>query len=188
MKSLLTGLVLSFAVSLSAGAQAARPLPLPPPVPPAVPPSKCTLPVHDEFDFWIGEWEVYMTAKPEQMIGASSVDKAYNNCAVRESWKPFTMLEGASLNTWDKHKRVWRQIWVDADNSLVDFEGGMTDGKMVLTGLWRGLFGEGKDALMRMTYAPLPGRSVRQIVETSTDRGKTWQPAFDYTYRRRRGN
>jgi hypothetical protein len=178
------GLLLSLWLCTSAQAQ----LPLPPPVPPAVPPSKCTLPVHDQFDFWLGEWEVYMTAKPEQMIGASSVDKAYNNCAVRESWKPFTMLVGASFNTWDKHKQVWRQTWVDADNSLVDFEGGIKDGKMVLTGLWRGLFGEGKDALMRMSYAPLPERSVRQIVETSVDQGKTWQPAFDYTYKRRRGN
>ena len=180
MRSLCGGLLLSLALGASAQAQ------MSPPVPPAVPPSKCTEAVHNEFDFWLGEWEVYQTDNPERMIGASSVDKGLNNCAIREAWKPFTLLDGFGLNTWDKHRKAWRTFWVDADNSVVEYEGGMEDGKMVLSGLWRGLFGEGKDALMRMSYEPLRTGDVRQIVTTSIDAGKTWQPAFDFTYKRQR--
>jgi hypothetical protein len=112
-----------------------------PPVPPAVPPSKCTEAVHGAFDFWIGEWRVFRTDDPQAMVGTSTVDRIYNGCAVRETWNPFTMRKGGSLNTYDRHRKVWRQTWIDADNSLVDFEGGLNDGKMVLTGLWRDLDG-----------------------------------------------
>jgi hypothetical protein len=156
-----------------------------PPVPPAVIPTQCTGAVHGQFDFWIGNWNVFRTNDAQSLVGTSTVDKIYNGCAIRETWSPFTMLLGGSLNTWDKHRGKWRQIWIDADNSLVDFEGGLADGRMVLTGLWRGLFGAGKDALMRMSYAPLADGSVRQVGETSIDGGKTWQAAFDFTYRRR---
>lgn len=172
--------LLSIAFAAPAAAQ------MSPPVPPAVPPSKCTGPEHSQFDFWIGEWNVFKTDNAEWMIGGSTVDKIYNGCAIRETWAPFTMLRGGSLNTWDKHRRRWRQTWVDADNSLVDFEGELKDGKMVLAGLWRELFGPGKDALMRMTYSPVEQGSVRQVVETSTDGGKSWSPGFDFTYRRRK--
>lgn len=174
------GLLLSLGVCASAQAQ------MPPPVPPSVSPSKCTEAVHNQFDFLLGEWEVYKTDNPEWMIGASSVDKGLNNCAVREAWKPFTMLSGFGITSWDKHRKVWRSFWFDADNSIVEYEGGMKDGRMVLTGLWRGLLGEGKDGLMRMSYEPVGHGSVRQIVTTSADQGKTWQPAFDFTYKRRR--
>jgi hypothetical protein len=180
MRKVIGGWFLAVALGASAQAQ------MSPPVPPAVPPSKCTGPVHNELDFLLGEWEVYKTDNPEWMIGASSVDKGLNNCAIRETWKPFTMLNGFSVNSWDKHRKVWRTFWFDADNSIVEYEGGMQDGKMVLTGLWRGLFGPAEDGLMRMSYEPLSNGSVRQIVTTSVDQGKTWQPAFDFTYKRRR--
>jgi hypothetical protein len=156
-----------------------------PPVPPAVPPTQCTGPEHGQFDFWIGEWNVFKTDNDQWLVGTSTIDKIYNGCAIRETWKPFSMLNGGSLNTWDKRRKVWRQTWLDADNSLVDFEGAMKDGNMVLTGMWRDLSGPGKDALMRMTYTPLDKGAVRQIGETSTDDGKTWSPAFDFTYRPR---
>ena len=37
----------------------------------------------------------------------------------------------------------------------------------------------------RMTLSPNPDGSVRQHGEFSTDDGKTWQPAYDFTYRKR---
>jgi translation elongation factor P/translation initiation factor 5A len=40
-------------------------------------------------------------------------------------------------------------------------------------------------ALLRMVYKPLADGSVRQIGTVSNDQGKTWQPEYDYTYRRK---
>jgi hypothetical protein len=54
---------------------------------------------------------------------------------------------------------------------------------MVLTGNWRGAQKPGQDALVRMTYSRLDGGAVRQKGEISTDRGTTWKPYFDFTYR-----
>jgi hypothetical protein len=35
-----------------------------------------------------------------------------------------------------------------------------------------------------MTYTANPDGSVRQFGEASTDHGLTWQPNFDFTYRK----
>ena len=72
---------------------------------------------------------------------------------------------------------------MDASNARVSFEGGPIDGKMVLTGFWKGAQGPGKDGLVRMTYSSLDAGAVRQFGEISADQGATWKPFFDFTYR-----
>ena len=72
---------------------------------------------------------------------------------------------------------------MDASNSRVSFDGELVDGNMVLTGDWRGAQGPGKDGLVRMTYSRLEGGAVRQLGQISTDKGATWKPFFDFTYR-----
>ena len=42
--------------------------------------------------------------------------------------------------------------------------------------------GEG-GPLVRMTYSKNSDGSVRQFGEQSTDKGQTWKPNFDFTYR-----
>jgi hypothetical protein len=41
-----------------------------------------------------------------------------------------------------------------------------------------------KGGLQRMTYRSGAGGSVQQIGVTSVDGGKSWQPSYDYTYRK----
>ncbi len=154
-----------------------------PPVPPANPPANCTAPEYRQFDFWIGEWRVFRTARPHETVGSSIVESLYNGCGIRENWQPFTLNTGGSLNSYDRAMRKWRQTWVDSSGSRVDFEGGLIDGKMVLTGFWQGFAGPGKDALVRMTWSRLEGGAVRQMGESSRDEGRSWSPSFDFTYR-----
>jgi hypothetical protein len=55
---------------------------------------------------------------------------------------------------------------------------------MVLTGLWPQ---PGHPRQMtRMTYRRLADGSVEQLGVTSDDNGKTWQPGFDFVYRKAR--
>ena len=158
---------------LIALAQTAAP-PSSPPPPPA-----CTAAEHRQFDFWVGEWTVTPTGK-DKVVASSLIEKLYGGCAVRENWMPLTGTAGGSLNNY--YDGRWRQTWVDAANSRVDFTGGLVDGKMVLIGDWKGVNGPGKDALIRMTYSKNADGSVRQHGEQSTDAGKTWSTSFDFTY------
>lgn len=158
---------------------------MPPPVPPANPPANCTRPEHRQFDFWIGHWQVFRTDKPDTMVGTSLIEAVYNGCGIRENWQPFTLNTGGSLNLYDRAARKWRQTWIDSSGARVDFEGGLVEGKMVLTGLWRGFAGPGKHALVRMTYSREAGGTVRQLGEASVDKGRRWSPSFDFTYRPR---
>jgi hypothetical protein len=153
-----------------------------PPVPPAELPAHCTAPEYRQFDFWLGEWRVFQTAKPTESVGSSLIDSVYNGCGIRENWRPFSMLTGGSLNNFDRRDGRWHQTWIDSSGARVEFVGGVTDGKMMLTGVWRDYGGPGKDALVRMTYSRLSSGDVRQLGEASSDGGKSWRSSFDFTY------
>jgi len=153
-----------------------------PPVPPAELPARCTAPEYRQFDFWIGDWRVVQTAKPAEMAGSSLIESVYNGCGIRENWRPFSMMTGGSLNVYDKRDGRWHQTWIDSSGARVEFVGGLIDGKMVLTGLWRDYAGPGKDMLVRMTYSKLTSGEVRQLGEKSGDGGTSWQRGFDFTY------
>lgn len=176
MRRIVAGALLSAFAAGHAGAQ------LPPPVPPAHPPAHCTAAEHGQLDFWLGEWDVYNTAIKDEMRGSSKVVKIHNGCAVQEDWHPFTMLTGGSLNAYDRRAAVWRQTWVDSMGERADLTGNLQGGKMVLTAA---AGGPGAGRLSRLTLWP-EGDTVRQLAESSTDGGATWQASFDFTYKRRK--
>jgi hypothetical protein len=167
---LLTGLVAS---------QAQSPLPAPPPSPAA---PACVAPEHRQFDFWVGSWIVYPTGK-EQAVGRSLIEKLYGGCAIRENWMPFKGGAGGSLNNYVSESGRWHQTWLDSNNARVEFSGGMQGSAMVLTGFWKDVNGPGQSGLVRMTYTRDAAGSVRQLGEFSGDEGKSWSPAFDFTYK-----
>ena len=153
--------------------------------PPAPPP--CASPTRRAFDFWVGEWEVYPNLKDPAkapLIARSRIENLYGGCAIRENWMPLKGSGGGSLNTYDPSSGRWHQFWVDSSGGKVEFAGGPVAGKMVLTGLWRGINGPGQDGLIRMSYTALGPDTVRQHGEISTDQGLSWNDNFDFVYRR----
>lgn len=151
--------------------------------PPTPPPPACTAPEHRQFDFWVGYWDVYPTGK-DKLVAHSLIEKLYAGCTIRENWLPLNKNTGGSLNMYDPADKRWHQTWQDSQNGRVFFDGGLADGKMVLVGTWKGGGPKGEDALTRMTYSHGADGSVRQFGEQSTDSGKTWSPAFDFTYKK----
>lgn len=152
--------------------------------PAVAPPPPCAAEGHQQFDFWVGEWDVYPNGAT-QLVAYSRIEKLYNGCGIRENWMPLKGGGGGSLNSYDPTTGRWHQTWVGSSPGRVEFEGGMAGKQMVLTGFWAGVNGPGKDALIRMTYTPQADGSVRQHGEQSTDHGLTWQPNFDFIYRKR---
>jgi hypothetical protein len=135
-----------------------------------------------QFDFWVGDWEVSRTGSSE-ITARSRIERLYDGCAIRENWMPLANSGGGSLSAYDRGDRRWRQRWIDHRGTIVDFDGGLVEGQMILTGLWRDFNGTGGDALVRMSYSRGADGSVRQFGEQSADQGRTWTAAFDLTYR-----
>ena len=142
----------------------------------------CKNPQHRQFDFWVGTWDVSPTGQ-DKVVARSVIESLYGGCVIRENWMPVSGTAGGSLNSYDPVDGRWHQVWMDAGNARVSFEGYFAEGQMILTGDWRGALGPGKDGLVRMTYSRLEGGAVRQLGQISTDKGATWKPYFDFTYR-----
>ena len=156
----------------AAGAQAA---------PPAPPPG-CVAAESRQFDFWIGAWDVYVNGKPGKKVTQSLIENLYLGCAIRENWRFGQPGGGGSLSSYVPAEKGWRQTWVDSSGARVEFTGGWTGQAMVLTGVWPQ---PGHPTqLTRMTYSRQADGAVRQLGESSDDQGKTWQPSFDFIYRK----
>jgi len=97
----------------------------------------CKSPGHRQFDFWVGTWDVSPTGQ-NKVVARSVIENLYSGCVIRENWMPATGTAGGSLNTYDPDDGKWHQVWMDAANARVMFDGGLVDGKMVLTGAWEG--------------------------------------------------
>lgn len=153
-------------------------------IPPPAVPQNCSSEDHGQFDFWVGEWDVFPNGA-KQLIAHSRIERLYGGCAIRENWMPLKGHGGGSLNSYDPARKMWQQIWIGAQPGRVEFSGGFVQGKMILTGFWAGVNGPGQDALIRMSYISQADGSVRQLGEQSTDHGLTWGPNFDFIYKKR---
>ena len=130
-----------------------------------------------QFDFWIGEWNVFEKGK---LAGTSSIQLILDQCVIFENWNGQNGYNGKSLNIFDQSTNKWRQFWVDNRGGLLTFSGEYKDGKLVYEGE------STKDShktLQRMTFLPLNQGRVSQLWEQSEDGGKTWRVAFDGEYR-----
>ncbi|MBC7901096.1 MAG: hypothetical protein H7070_13715 [Saprospiraceae bacterium] len=133
-----------------------------------------------QFDFWIGEWE----ARNAQgvIVGSSSIQLVLGDCIIFENWST-PVSSGKSFNVYDTTDRRWHQTWVDDKGTFVHYIGDLKDGKMVYVA---DTIIAGKKTLAKMTFSKLENGDVRQLGENSADGGKTWTPAFDFTYIRKK--
>ena len=147
------------------------------------PPAKpCTAAEHRQLDFWAGEWNVFDTAKGYQ-VGTSRIEPVMGGCAIKESYDapaaPGGAYSGTSYSGFDGKDGKWHQLYVDVNGNVTFYTGGLKGADMVLEAAGR------SGSLQRMTYRPLKDGAVEQVGLVSTDQGKSWQPGYDYTYRRK---
>ena len=138
----------------------------------------CSTEEYRQFDFWIGEWEVF---DPKgQKVGENTIEKILGGCSLQESWRGASGNVGHSYNIYDRSQKQWHQTWVDNSGTLLKLNGGMEGGSMVMSGTTKGKSGT---VLNKISWTPEKA-DVRQVWQVSTDEGKTWQTIFDGLYKK----
>lgn len=152
------------------------------------PKSPCTTdPVYRQFDFWIGEWEVF--GPKGKKAGDSKIELILDSCIVLENWKSAAAgYAGKSFNTFNATTGQWQQTWVDNVGGSTEYlEGKFAENKMVFR---TQPFPFSKDtmAIRKLTFYNLSPEKVRQHGEISKDDGATWSTEYDLEYRRKKTN
>lgn len=139
------------------------------------PPPGCVQDMHDDFDFWVGEWNVYAPDNgPYQ--GQNSIIKSQGGCLITEHWTGAGGSSGESMNFYDPLVSAWRQVWV-SPSSFIDYTGGLNaDGAMELTGEIANPV-NGRRAPFRGVWTALEDGSVRQHFQQQDAEGE-WSDWF----------
>ena len=138
-------------------------------------------------DFWLGDWVVYAKGTID---GTSHIGAILGGCAIQEEWIDVTGEQGRSWFYVDPATGRLKQVWL---TSRADELGG-TKEKVELPGggprsvQFQGLLvaNSGKQMEDRTTLTLQPDDTVRQMIELSTDGGRTWAAQYDAVYRRSR--
>jgi hypothetical protein len=145
------------------------------------PPAACVSPPYRSFDFWIGEWDVFL---PDgNRAGSNRIESTEGGCLLVERWSGATGSTGMSVNYFDPGKARWVQLWVSSDGTVIAIDGNVVDGSMVLVGTLTGPRGAVQP--FRGRWTPNQDGSVRQHFEISADGGTSWTTWFDSRYVRR---
>jgi len=144
--------------------------------------SPCGSDKHREFDFWIGDWDVSVVGS-DQVTASNRIESILGGCVLLESYETLGAYSGFSHNAYDRQTGQWHQTWVDNSGLVLKIDGGLVDGKMVLSG--PGVDQQGNEVMNRITWTPHEDGSVQQTWDVSSDAGKTWTNAFDGMYRKK---
>jgi hypothetical protein len=170
--------------AMCSGTALADTTPAPPPPATQQPNYGCPGPEYQQFKFWIGEWNVTST-KGGKQAGESKIELLDAGCVIFENWKGASGGTGHSLNVYDQADGKWHQTWIDATGDQVHYIGEFKNGKMefraddIATP-------QKQKMILTMTFEPRADGTVRQSGTQSTDGGKTFAPAFDLIYTRKK--
>lgn len=138
-------------------------------------------PRYRAFDFWVGEWEVRPTGKPDAKPQHSSIQRILGGCVIFENYTyAGGLYEGKSFNIFDVNTGKWHQTYVDSQGTSHEWDGEVRDGVMYYVGA--NLTSEGGRSWDKITYFKLADGHVRHLSERSKDGGKTWDTYFDADY------
>ena len=136
---------------------------------------------HRQLDYWLGEWDVEVNG---QRTARSSIQLILDDCVVYENfWTLNGGYSGKSFSVWDPQDKRWEQQYVDTTGSSRAWVGALEGDRVVFF-----LRGQGQTpaTVSRMSYIKEGPDRVRQLIEVSTDDGKTWANGWEGVYLRRR--
>jgi hypothetical protein len=145
--------------------------------------SGCRTAPYQQFDFWVGSWQVAANGNPPR--SASFITQDLDGCAIIENWRSPSST-ARSISGYDASDGQWHQHYVE-NSGFFPFrlDGGIRSGAMVMQGSYPDPFGRPLVLTDRFTWTALGPDDVRQTQERSTDGGATFGPIiFDGRYHR----
>lgn len=91
----------------------------------------CNYEQSNQFDFWVGNWNVYDTLG--NIVGENRIKKQYENCLIQENWVSSGANKGTSYNYFNPKDSLWNQLWIDNQGSILNLKGKFEEDKMVLS-------------------------------------------------------
>lgn len=138
---------------------------------------------HRQFDFLLGEWNVYTN---DELVGHNTINLLQNGHLLQENWvsekENFT---GTSYSFYNDKIGQWQQIWVDKNGDNLLLKGNFENGKMVLLSGSDSNMGENQ-SLHRISWIAMPNGDVKQIWESTIDKGKIWSIQFEGIYKKKK--
>ena len=133
-----------------------------------------------QFDYWLGEWDVLVGG---HKVAQSSVQLILDECVIFENYSNSLGYAGKSFSLWDAASRKWEQRYVDTTGALHHWTGQLEDGTMIFYWTYSR---NGATTTQRMKYLKEGPDQVRQVIDSSTDGGKSWASSFNGLYVRRK--
>ncbi len=146
--------------------------------------SPCATAAHRAFDFWVGDWEVFLADGSK--AGENRISVREGGCLLLEEWQGAAGGTGTSMNYYDPSAGHWVQVWMGA-GSLIRISGGLVEGSMLLTGEIVDVRSR-QSGPFRGKWTPMEDGRVRQFFEQSADGGASWRPWFEGFYVKREGS
>lgn len=152
--------------------------------------SGCKIAHAQDFDFWIGRWEV--RTPDGKLAGYNHIHPILDGCTLQEDYRTANgAYMGRSLNRYDPASRTWHQVWVDNGGLWLSLEGGLKEGAMVMRGSYmqrrdaKGqVLAQPRSTLQEIRWDQLADKRVRQTWRSSVDEGQTWTTLFEGYYTR----
>jgi ketosteroid isomerase-like protein len=146
----------------------------------SVKPAPCSSSEYRQFDFWIGDWDVFDSDHPAKQVARVHVDRILDGCVLREDYQDVEGHKGQSFSIYDAARKSWHQSWVTNRGQVLQLDGGLQGGDMALRATE--LTTDGKEKQIRGLWKPVAD-GVRETAVTSLDGGKNWEPWFDLVFR-----
>jgi hypothetical protein len=139
----------------------------------------CTDAAYRQFDFWIGDWDVFDIERPTVIVARARVELILNSCVVHEVYEGIDGHKGESFSIYDATRNVWHQSWVNDHGYLLTIEGRRQGHAVMLQGVDHQP--NGKPRQVRGEWRS-EDNGVRETAARSTDGGVTWVPWFDIVF------
>ena len=142
----------------------------------------CCTDFHRQFDFWVGEWNVYDTVGNK--VGENSIEKLENGCIINEHWRGAGGGTGRSYNYYNKADSTWNQVWIDSQGNNLELKGHAKTNQMILSSIL--IPGQKVDFYRnRITWTKNADESVTQFWEILDKNDKVLSIAFKGIYKRK---
>lgn len=160
----------------------------------------CVAKEHQEFDFWLGSWNIKQKILKAdgtwfESKAKTKVTKILDGCAIQENWEGEVQffwegmtnpekIKALSVRSFDVKTKKWTIYWMDTQSpQFTIFEGNFNNGKGEF---YRKITDEnGKQTIIRITFSEIKSNSVRWDLAVSSDDSKTFSTLWIMEMRRR---